>query len=391
MNDNNKKLSFAEKLFLLGIIAKQFYILPSGLPQVGDILILSSFLLFWMSGLQKETYGEESTLRVFVALVVIVNGLHMLLYPSSGFLLPVFYYIFNFCVVLLTKSLMKVEVFSTKLEWVIKIDLIIQGFIYLSGRGRWYYGIRYMGSFNDPNQYAFFIFGAMLVLCLLSKINNKLKENIFWYFFAFYLMLPAASTGMLAGFLVFFVLFTGLNTISGRGKIIGVVIAVMIATFILSKVADGTIVLPASISESFIMQRLVNKINGLSNSSKQLTEDRQWGILLKYPLYIFVGAGEGSFMRFGITSEIHSSILAPLWYYGLIPFSVWITWCKRKIQKVDRSVWCVYFALIIESITLVNNRQPFFWMIFILADYCLDRRYFVKEKGEKPYENAIHT
>jgi len=391
MNANNSKLYFAENLFLLGIIAKQFYILPSGLPQIGDILILASFLLFWMSGFQKETNGEESTLQLFVILVVIVNGIHMLLYPSVEFLLPVFYYIFNYFVVLLTKSLMRFEGFSSKLEWVIKIDLIIQGIIYLSGRGRWYYGVRYMGSFNDPNQYAFFIFGAMLVLCLLGKINNKLKENIFWYFLAFYLMLPAASTGMLAGFCVFWVLFIGMRTKSGRGKIIGVVIVIMIAVFILSKIADGTIVLPASVSESFIVQRLLYKINGLGSSSKQLTEDRQWGILLKYPLYIFVGAGEGSFIRFGIASEIHSSILAPLWYYGLIPFSVWITWCKRKIQKVDPSVWCVYFALIIESITLVNNRQPFFWMIFILADYCLARRYFVMDNGEKPYENVIHT
>ena len=52
----------------------------------------------------------------------------------------------------------------------VKVNIGVQLLIYLTGRGRIfreYWGaVRYQGTFNDPNQLAFFLFMMILLLYL---------------------------------------------------------------------------------------------------------------------------------------------------------------------------------------------------------------------------------
>ena len=111
--------------------------------------------------------------------------------------------------------------------------------------------------------------------------------------------------------------------------------------------------------------------------------DRCWDRLIDYPTKIFYGAGEGYFNRFPsaryINNEIHSSILGPLFYYGIVPCTIWFIWIAKQLKGIKRELWAAYIALIVESVTLVNNRQPFFWMIFVLAGSCLVKNKFNSE------------
>lgn len=394
MNKSRKAhLPFPAKIFLAGIIAKQFYILPSGLPQIGDFLILFSYVALSVTGNKPKTQQEDISLRTFVILVALVNGVHFIFSPSRGFLMSTFYYLFNYIVVLCFKKMLPIAGFGKALERVLELNLLIQLFIYLTGRGEWYHVVRYMGTFNDPNQYAFFIFGDMLLICLIKNAYGDIKKMLPWYFLSFYLMMPASSTGMLLGFTVFFVFYIMFSLQASTGRVLGMLFFAILGVSAVILYMHGYIKLPVSFENSFMMRRLNSKLAGLSSDPVAMAEDRQWGKLIHYPGYILIGAGEGDFSRFriGRASEIHSSILGPLWYYGIIPFSIWMKWSISKIKKVDRIVLCVYAALILESITLVNNRQPFFWMIYAMADFNPDIRANKEKRLKNKHENAVYT
>lgn len=93
--------------------------------------------------------------------------------------------------------------------WMCRINLIFQVLLLVSGRGRYFYetwgGSRFRGTFNDPNQFAFFIFIMMLVLFMeyRRKAVYTAKARIgFWGMFlvGVFLIVKAKSTGMSVGF-----------------------------------------------------------------------------------------------------------------------------------------------------------------------------------------------
>ena len=102
--------------------------------------------------------------------------------------------------------------------WMCRINLIFQVLLLVSGRGRYFYetwgGSRFMGTFNDPNQFAVFIFIMMLVLFMeyRRKAVYTAKTRIgFWGMFLLgvFLIGKAKSTGMFIGLLVFVGVLTG--------------------------------------------------------------------------------------------------------------------------------------------------------------------------------------
>ena len=102
--------------------------------------------------------------------------------------------------------------------WMCRINLIFQVLLLVSGRGRYFYetwgGSRFMGIFNDPNQFTVFIFIMMLVLFMeyRRKAVYTAKTRIgFWGMFLLgvFLIGKAESTGMFIGLLVFVGVLTG--------------------------------------------------------------------------------------------------------------------------------------------------------------------------------------
>lgn len=66
-----------------------------------------------------------------------------------------------------------------------------------------------MGTFNDPNQFAFFIFTMLLILVLIY-LRNQQKKYI-WLFWAdaVFLIGVSKSTGVFTGLLTLIVLLAG--------------------------------------------------------------------------------------------------------------------------------------------------------------------------------------
>ncbi len=372
INDIVHGLSFGHILFVLGIFVKQFYLLPSGNLQIGDIMLLCSF--FWHFVIEKKgflpIYKDEYYILGYFLFIAIINGVYCLVFREIGFIKATLYYVFNIMILLVFVVFIQQDkgVFLNALRKVLQCGLIMQLVIYLGGFGRWYASNRYEGTFNDPNQYGVYIFFSVLIIYIIGCVFEK--KNWLWILLGFVLILPSASMGMLVGYCAFGVSFFIIsNYKTSPRRVIVVLVLLAVLVFLLIGIWFGFIKTPDFISELSIYKRFFEKLDRLSGDSQvgSLLSDRGWERILDSPEYILFGSGEGKYDRFGTNLEIHSSILGPIFYYGILPFSLFVCWCIQKLKGLEKNCYCVYVALLVESFFLVNTRQPMFWMIIAIA------------------------
>lgn len=134
-----------------------------------------------------------------------------------------------------------------------------------------------------------------------------------------------------------------------------------------------------------LLSRIQQKIWKLANGNLyDLLYDRSAERLVLTPQYLFYGAGEGFFERFipydgfekllspGVfdvfhVNEIHSSFFDVWFSYGLIPTTFLVYWIVKNVVRCEKAQRAAVLALLAESFTLMNCRQPFFWFVIVMA------------------------
>ena len=157
-------------------------------------------------------------------------------------------------------------------------------------------------------------------------------------------------------------------------------IFIMMALYYIWPKADFDI----SLTDYTLLDRIRQKIWKFSHGNlADLLYDRSAERLVLHPKYLLYGAGEGMFERFlpgdyvnqitpGVfdvvrVNEIHSSLFSVWFSYGIIPLLGLLYWGGKNIRFCDKWQLIVVMALIVESFSLMNCRQPFFWFIIIFA------------------------
>ena len=372
---NFYKLKPSQTVFLLSLFVKQFYIFPSGSFQVGDLLLLISFFLLIFFEHKGKLYLDNTTkiLALYVACILVINICHWF-FDGGNYFNACAYYLFNLLAVITFVTFLKKEpnegVFLFFLGWFLKLSLISQAFIFLIGKGKWFGGSRYEGTFNDPNQYGVYIFFCMLLIYATGRFLKKKTTG--WMILGSALIVMSASTGTLLGLFAFFAMLIYGNLYKAKPKRALFWLAgstIILSMFLLLVI--GVLRVPDFVSSTSMYRRVISKIMLFNTSGvTAIGDERQWSRLLKYPEMLLYGAGEGNYLqRFGVNLEVHSSILGPLFYYGIVPFSIWLLWVKRNLRGMGRQQVCIIAGLLFESVLLVNTRQPMFWMIIILAGF----------------------
>ncbi len=372
--NEKKTITVPEYIFIIGLFAKQFYLLPSGSFQIGDLLLMTGcfmHLVFTKKG-RISVDRSNNPLIAYVLLIAIINLLYFAFLHNQSFLKPIAYYFYNFIVVISFSSFLHMDnrfCFMEKIGRTLKASLIVQLGLLLSGLGRWAYATRYSGSFNDPNQYSVFIFFTFLMIFLIDKYTNK-KKWIIWCVLGTALVLPSTSTGTMLGILVFWggLYLSVVKSLNNHDKIVwGIVLLFFIIGFVL--LSYGKLPLPRYITSNSMYIRIISKLNFFARSqdSSTLLADRGWTRVVASPQYFLIGAGEGGFERFNTWLEIHSSIIGPLFYYGIIPFALFARWMINRIKGAQYKF--VFAALMSEAVFLVNTRQPMYWMLFVLIGF----------------------
>lgn len=375
---NNNNMTIEDYLFCLGMTLKPFYILPSGSLQVGDAIVFLAFLVMLIrGGLSLRVERRDLLYLLFASCVCVINGLYFCRYGSISFLLPCLYYLFNFFVIIMFRERMKSECFLNAMTLTLRFDIYMQAVIYFTGLGRWFGAERYMGTFNDPNQLAFFIL-CSYVFILVVATKRERKLNPIDALAALFVILQTASTGMLLGIGAVLVVVAARTVLSVVREItLPKLVAIGVILCLVMLKAGGAVSITSRNDGLFVFDRLEEKARKLlegenTGSEDSIIVDRQLDKIVLYPEKLLYGAGEGDFERFHLASrpqEIHSTLLGILWYYGILPYLILTIWILNNFlrSRMPLSLIVIYATFFIESCTLANQRQPLFWMLLVIA------------------------
>lgn len=390
MIGNNMKWT---KIFLaLYLILKPYYLFHSGGLQVADIFLILAFLSFIVvAKLNKdirknlfETVASNKLLIIFTISTLTINAAYFLFTPDVKFLMSVLYYIFSLLAVTLFSFFAQSKNFLESISRVFKINLLIQLGIFLLGIGK-DYGERYMGTFNDPNQFGYYILLSFFFIYII-KILLARKERVFPYLFiASFLVFQSASTGVFLG-MAFFLIAIAIYNVKDRLRITytkvrkfmyALVILIVITPLALLVASQRTTNQPiysdldSSYEDQVIVKRVSEKFSKAEGEADvSLWEERGYDKIFYYPEKMLYGAGEGALNRFTKASheaEIHATFPSILFYYGIIPLLILLRWIYVKVKDSDPRIKIVYIALAVESFTLLNQRQALFWVILVIV------------------------
>lgn len=361
--------------FYLFVVLKQFYLFSSGGLQPADLFLLLSFAIYIF--VKKDRYEinfnvVDRPLFYFIVCVALVNSFYTIYYQMFEFSKSTLHYVYNFIVVIYFRELSKNKLFLVNVFKALKLNIWIQLIIFLLGLGNYYAGVRYMGTFNDPNQMSFFVYLTLMLMFLISKITSK-KLSIIYYMIVTFLIFQTASTGMFLAIFLFSILFIVVSTLK---LINGFKISTKsmyffssLFIFIILLFSSSLINLHQFLSDNFLLKRLEGKVTTEESNGTSLINERGIDKLIVYPERIILGAGQGHFPRFSEAShqgEIHSTIPSILFCYGVIPTLLLLIWFKNHLRKISFLTVVIFLPLLLESFTLLNQRQPFFWILFVL-------------------------
>ena len=380
------------------IFFKPFYLFSSGGIQISEIFIVIAFLLTLVEkipkdGVTKKMLKDLKILFIFILCVIIINFIYFDIYQNIEFLISTVQYILIFMGIYVFANKISDKKVLKNIYKITKINLIIQLLIYLTGMGRAYDAFRYMGTFNDPNQFGYFIVLSVAFLYVIEDVLKIRKRAVVMYLISLILIFASASTGMLMAMTILFVLHiirrikSIIKWISKNlGKIFVTAICIMaVVLVIVSNVDLKNLVietLEQSIQNMTIAERLQGKIDKAESSNSSLIEERGIDKLIKYPQYLIYGSGQGYFDRFtkaAFQIEVHSTLPGIWLYYGIVPLIILLIWIYESIKKVRLKYMIPYIALLIESFTLYNQRQLLLWIIIIMANLLREEKEEEKE------------
>lgn len=376
-------------LIYIYLLLRPYYFFSSGSIQISDMFLIVAFVLFLFVSKdnKKALFDNIKSNRLygfFLVCVAVINTIYAIIYSRSDFMHYTLFYIFNFMVIILFLYLLKDEEFLKNMNNIMKINLIIQLIINLLGKGRMYGGSRYMGTFNDPNQFAYFI---LLTYSFIYLLNYKYKKNtIVFLLIAFFLIADSASTGMLLGIS----LFIGLALIDILKRLPSIMkkhtkeicFSALVLMIVISLYGLMSILRPQStenllgkLNIDFLMTRVNEKFNKAENENGNLLQERGYDRMYYYPQYMIFGAGEGYFGRWSKAyhqGELHATFPSILFNYGIVSLYLILRWIYTKIKNLKIHCLIVYIALFIESFTLLNSRQALFWIIILMGVHLVD-------------------
>ena len=187
-----------EIFYCLYFILKPFYMKASGTFQVSDICLMIA-CYFYLSGGKWKDFRIMHIFYLFFISAATVNIVYGLKMQSSQFFTSTVYWIFNLAFLLLSYDLLCNRHMTAKLIVIFKVTIYSQFLFYLLDVGRWY-GIgryRYKGTFNDPNQFAFYMLICGLSIFLYGMYRKSFSiQEMFCLLLDLFLIVKSSSRGM---------------------------------------------------------------------------------------------------------------------------------------------------------------------------------------------------
>ena len=354
------------------ILLKPYYFLPSGLPQVGDFLLVGA-LPFAMA-LPKAPQHEYVTRFMFYmmlftiyAALVSITWTFVLMDPDVA--TSAIYYGFNFIlmVIFLRIGLLQPRATLVAIAYTLSVSAVLQAaMIVVTFKAA---SFRQIAGFNNPNQLAYW---SLLSLCIFWAIASKYKIN-----------------GYIQAVTVVCLIYSSATALSKSGMI---AVAFLCALHYIKKPKLFMIGLVALIPAYFLLDNstIVTRINERLQSIGEQSDDslyaRGYTRIFDNPEYMVMGAGEGGLYRFEkVTAqsfkargaaagkcndlachEIHSTLGTIIFSYGIPGLAAFCAgmWCLYRLSSSGRFVYLL--PPFLHGVTHQGLRFSFFWLLFVV-------------------------
>jgi len=295
----------AQFLLVAYLVAKPFYLFPSGGPQIADFI---AGLLFVATFFGRQTITRTTSPVLWVCILfatysLIVNAIWAMLMMDLSMLMTPAFYFFNTVVVYVILTLngrieggvLKVMLFGIVASAALQALLTVWSAD--SGAER-----QILFFYDNPNRLGYWALLSAAIFCIIAnRMNIRILFQVPFLLVIFYLIaLSLSKGGLVAMFLLLAIHFS-----RNIGHLLLLLMIGMIALYFLSHLT--------------LIEDVVARLNNIGGQSDDSLHGRGYDRIWLYPQYLLFGAGEQGLSRFPDTDiELHSTLGTVLFSYGVI-------------------------------------------------------------------------
>jgi hypothetical protein len=333
-------------------VGKTILLRNSGLPQFADM-----FAIGVMTRLRSADFKWVSSrhlplvlLTVWIAAVNLSWTAYRLV---PDYLLFTSYYVFNLLLFTLFATTWAKDParFRRQLHWATWIAVGVQlAAVTLVA------SYRANGTFNNPNQLAYFGMCAMSVYMVTSD-KPKLRDLLLVGAISYLELKTLSRAGIVGtGFLV----ALWLRTVTQRPR--------LWAALLTAAVVGGTVAFIPGVMEMFEEQTMVGELQKRLDARMSAYDEiglRNVERISQYSTYTVFGAGEGDLQRFayGRDIEIHSTLGTLLFSYGFLGVSLFLLFLVQLLGRLPREHYGHVLAILLYSATHNGLRFSYGWIV----------------------------
>ncbi len=360
----DKFLGYCWMLFLVSSI---FYVFPSGMPQPSDWMLAGISFMLWVTGRMAPLPSMPNimkTLLYFVIYTLVVNTTWAFIMQSYRFPLFSLFYLFNFIACLVFWSLY--QRMGNQLLVLTAFALVVSSGIECAILVTSVWGFRNTGTFNNPNQLAYFAILVASIGTVLSRSRALTpKLQTFGIPFLYLTSGYASYASMSRSGLIVYVLAAAIGLVGNIRFTLLLCAGLIIALF----ASDFSTVL-INVNEK-VAVRFKSGNAGMTHTEEFLIRNGSQRIA-GYPEYVILGAGEGDNTRFKEHCrlarngyELHSTPGIIVFSYGII--GVFLSF-KLLLQLYRKDKFSIIFVFSALAFSFTHNglRQAEFWLLFVI-------------------------
>lgn len=340
-----------------------FYVFPSGLPQPADLVAV------WVIALslkfrRLQFFKGEIWLLFFFLYALLVNCIWAINLSSFGLFMPNIYLLFNALVYLVFRSLFWSEsrYFCSAFKFVVAALILELVFVFVGQAG-----FRSTGTFNNPNQLAYFsvCFTAM-ALFMCTRLGLGVKWMMVVLAIGWYLVLHSLSKAGIGAFLIFS------SMLLYR---LGPLRSILVVVFFFSTLF---------IFDIPVMESAIYRMESIGQDEDDSLSGRGYDRIINEIQYVFFGAGEGEYTRHQSVwgGEIHSTFGTLLFSYGIFGLIIFSMFIYKAVVKRIGFIDSLVFLSPVFAYSVTHNGLRFtpFWILLALLSPPSGRGFGVDNK-----------
>lgn len=340
------------------LVLKMVYLFTTGSAQPAD-LMLTALAIVVVSPRRMLTFMKENSLYLaFLIWVVLVNAFWSALYFRFDFMTSAAYYLFN--------AILLVAVYSIRGNAPVDFDrivilglrasILIQVLAVLVTGGD---SARSVGTFNNPNQLAYWGVAVMSMYLLIRRNVTNWLDLPFLLLGTYCVVASLSRAGtvgvgvMLAAWFWMALKTPGRRAVGALGGALLVLAATQGPN--LMQLAEGN----ATVAN--FETRLQTR------KGEDSSEVRNWDRVSEFYEYNILGSGEGYFRRWegstGYAIEIHSTFFTLLFSYGIVGLGLFLGFMWSVGRRIPWSLSAYLLPSLFYGISHQGLRFSFFWLL----------------------------